>query len=93
MRIILLFLSCVCISFTAFAQDTVAIPKGVKYKKTSDVINNKAKDLILKELTSNGTYNLFDSIVIIGPALWDRYSKIKNIAVILCIILQEANCF
>ncbi len=67
------------ISATAFAQE---IPKGVVYKKASDTINQKAKNLILQELSKKGTYNLFDSLVIIGPALWDRYSKIKSIAAI-----------
>jgi hypothetical protein len=66
-------------SIVAFAQE---IPKGVVYKKTSDTNNQKAKDLIIQELSSNGTYKLFDSIVIIGPALWDRYAKIKNIKAI-----------
>jgi hypothetical protein len=67
------------VTVTAFAQD---IPKGVVYKKTTDANNQKAKDLILQELGTKGTYSLFDSIVIIGPALWDRYSKIKNLAAI-----------
>jgi hypothetical protein len=67
------------VSVTAFAQD---IPKGVVYKKTSDANNQKAKDLIIQELSTKGTYNLFDSMVIIGPALWDRYAKIKDIKAI-----------
>ena len=70
------------ISVNCLAQDTVAIPKGIVYKKASTIINDKAKNLIIKELTVAGAYELFDSTLIIGPSLWDRYSKIKKIAAI-----------
>lgn len=77
-------LTCLFITlFTnAFPQNNEPkIPKGVVYQKKPDNINKKAQELIAAELsTKNNSYNLFDSILIIGPILWEKYSKIPIIA-------------
>lgn len=71
----------VILSLLTQAQDTVKIPQGVIYKTTTKSINNTAKKLIAAELSTDSTnYNLFDSILIVGPILWERYSSIPNIA-------------
>lgn len=67
-------------SITAFAQDPIVIPKGVKYKKIDEKINDYAKKKLIKELNkSTVAYSLFDKALYIGPNLWQRY---KNIEVI-----------
>jgi hypothetical protein len=62
------------ISFSLIAQDSLVIPKGVVYKKTSTDINTKARALLLQELNAKTvTYALSEGAVFIGPRLWNRY--------------------
>ncbi|MFT3980442.1 MAG: hypothetical protein QM687_11780 [Ferruginibacter sp.] len=68
------------LSVNSYSQDTSNIPQGIVYKNAPNAVNTNAKQLISKELSANGDFSLFDSVVIIGPALWDRYSRIDNIA-------------
>jgi hypothetical protein len=71
------------VSKKAFAQDTMNIPKGIVYKKAIGEINNKAQELISNELSvKTVSYSLFDSIVVIGPVLWEKYSNIQPITAI-----------
>lgn len=62
------------------AQDKdINIPKGVVYKKNFDFINNKAIEVIKKELNSPD-YSLFEDMVYCGPNIWNRYKNNSNIS-------------
>lgn len=68
------------VSNKSFSQDTMNIPNGIVYKKTTEEINKKAEDIIRNELNSSTTtYELFDKIMYIGPILWKRYQNISAI--------------
>jgi hypothetical protein len=54
------------LSLVTLAQD-INVPKGVVYKYSSDKINNKAKEVIKKELSNSSTYIFFDKLVYCGP--------------------------
>lgn len=83
LRIILIHFLFVIAAGKSFSQNTMIIPKGVIYKKAPDPVNKKAKELILVELSAkNLSYSLFDSILIVGPILWEKYSSIPPIAAI-----------
>jgi hypothetical protein len=53
----------------------VDIPKGIVYKYCDSTINEKAKLLVEKELSSSRNYSLNGGIVFIGPVLWSRYKN------------------
>lgn len=64
-----------------FAEaQTVDIPEGVIYKYANDKINNQAKEIIKRELSSNSSYSLFDKLVYCGPNLWKRYKNIPSVS-------------
>ncbi|HKC67855.1 MAG TPA: hypothetical protein VKG26_06460 [Bacteroidia bacterium] len=51
------------------------IPEGVRYKPTTDKVNQKAEQLLRKELGPKPSYKLFNIMLCIGPALWDIYKE------------------
>jgi hypothetical protein len=55
----------------------VNIPNGVTYHKTSDTNNNDAKKLIIKSIESKESKLIFESTVMIGPNLWQKYLNSK----------------
>ncbi|TAJ04855.1 hypothetical protein DMA11_23770 [Marinilabiliaceae bacterium JC017] len=60
------------ISINAFAQID-SIPENVVYKKNLDVVNNKAKEVILQEI-KNPSYSLFKDNLYCGPNFWHKYN-------------------
>lgn len=51
------------------------IPQGIVYKKTTDSVNNLAKNILAKELSNRHSILLFDKRMYVGPHLWNRYKK------------------
>ncbi|MCP9751024.1 hypothetical protein [Ferruginibacter sp. HRS2-29] len=80
MRKILLLVLFLFQNLLSNAQSNVSVPKGIAYKRAPETVNKKAAKLLLEELQNSNTFNLFDSIMIIGPNLWKRYSKIPSLA-------------
>ncbi len=74
---ILLLLS----SLGATAQvDSITIPPGVKYKYCKPEIFEKAKQLATAELGAKPKYKLINDIMFVGPTLWSRYKKVKELS-------------
>jgi hypothetical protein len=68
------------LSLLAFTySQTVSIPKGIKYKVTSNTNNDKAKLLLKNVITKNLSDSIFDNVCYIGPILWVRYKEIDSI--------------
>jgi len=67
-----------CESYNLGAQ-IITIPEGVIYKYTNDTINEAVKLLLNNEIKYKPNYSLFDSLLFIGPSLWERYKKIDSI--------------
>jgi hypothetical protein len=66
------------IAFSGRAQQIV-VPKGIVYKYVDSLSNEKAKALIIKELSDSVNYLLDMGIVFIGPVLWSRYKSIPSL--------------
>lgn len=68
-------------SFSGFAQKSypIEIPKGVVYKYCDSATYEKAKVILMQELTKQPTYELNGSIMFIGPVLWARFQKVKEL--------------
>lgn len=69
------------VSFSGFAQKSypIDIPKGVAYKYCDSVTFEKAKVLVMQELTKQPTYELNGRMMFVGPVLWARFQKIKEL--------------
>lgn len=65
----------------SFAQkiETIKIPKGVVYNYCDNKIIEKAKKLIVNNLSESNDYELLQSHLIIGPELWKRFKDSKKI--------------
>ncbi len=63
------------LSLSTSAQ--VEIPKGVIYHKTTEAKNDQAKKLINQAIESKDCKNIFESTLMIGPNLWQKYLKSK----------------
>jgi hypothetical protein len=61
-----------CLAYSANAQQ---IPAGVRYKKASDEINQKAKSILESALMAKADAvnleSISDGIIVCGPLLWD----------------------
>ncbi|WP_157446960.1 hypothetical protein [Cytophaga aurantiaca] len=68
-------------SFSGFAQKSspIDIPKGVAYKYCDSVTYEKAKVLVMQELTKQPTYELTGKVMFVGPVLWARFQKVKEL--------------
>jgi hypothetical protein len=76
-KIIILFLfSFVTLHGISQQIDSIKVPRRVVYKYCEPSLVQKACELVKNELTGAPTYNLHNSIVFIGPVLWNRYKKI-----------------
>lgn len=79
-----LFLSLVALLVTQvlLAQEIekITIPQGVVYKYSDAPTYEKAKNLILKELSDSQEYSLTGQpMMFIGPVLWKSFKKIKSL--------------
>jgi len=71
-----LFAAC-CVLCSVAAEEEVQIPPGVRYTKTSDEINERARKLISAAFTAKASekdvFGLFsDKLLICGPGLWSE---------------------
>ena len=69
MKNLILLLIFLFISSGGYAQE---IPDGVRYKKASEDVNNRAKAGLEKALSTPETFpsNLFRETTVVGPMLW-----------------------
>ncbi len=66
--------------FVSFSQnDSLIIPKGVNYSTAEAKVNQEAIKAIQNELNAP-SYLLFDDMLYMGPNLWERYGKLKEIS-------------
>ena len=74
MKHLLFSLSLAAFVTVVIAEDSLKIPKGVRYEKTTDEINKAAKSLALARFSGNtkdeDILSLFETMVICGPGLW-----------------------
>ena len=66
------------LSLAASAQkiDSVALPRGVVYHYCSPATLEKARKVLLKELTGTAPVDFNAGTLIVGPALWARYKDV-----------------
>ena len=69
----------VTVSFSVYARqvEKIEIPQGVVYKYCDSVTYEKAKSLIMEELSDSPKYTLNKGVMFIGPVLGGRYEKVK----------------
>lgn len=79
-----IFLLLLCLTGLAQAQagHELTIPRGVVYNYGRESLNDSAKALITAELKGQPTYSLIGRILIVGPELWTRFSKVKQLKAI-----------
>jgi len=79
-KIILIIL--VILNYSIYAQkvEKVDKPERVVYNYCKMKIFEKAKDIVTKELKEQPEYTLTDKILFVGPVLWTRLSKIKELS-------------
>lgn len=74
MKIKLTYLLIIFGIFNSYSQ-SVEIPKGVNYHKTSEANNKEAKKLIQEAIVSKDFRPIFETTVMIGPNLWTSYLR------------------
>jgi hypothetical protein len=81
MKTICLCLFMLSVSWQLVAQEIekIEIPKGVVYKYCAPGIYENAKTLVNKELSDTPEYSFCGQMMIIGPVLWTRFGKIKEL--------------
>jgi hypothetical protein len=57
----------------------IKIPKGIVYNYCDTAVYENAKNEILKELSEKENYALVGKMMFIGPMLWKRFSKNKEL--------------
>lgn len=62
---------------TAQDIEKIKIPKGVTYNYCDSKTIENAKKLITEELIDSTKFELSDSMLIVGPQLWNRFKNIK----------------
>jgi len=77
-KIYLLFSLITINSISAQNIETINIPKGVVYNYADNNLNDKAKQLIIKNLEKN-KYSILEERLIVGPELWKRFQKIEKL--------------
>ncbi|TPD66862.1 hypothetical protein [Flavobacterium microcysteis] len=77
-KIYLLFSLITINSISAQNIETINIPKGVVYNYVDNNLNDKAKQLIIKNLEKN-KYSILEEHLIVGPELWKRFQKIEKL--------------
>ncbi|MEY5047730.1 MAG: hypothetical protein RLZZ175_1089 [Bacteroidota bacterium] len=77
----ILILILLTLSIQVFAQQNnkVDLPKGVIYKYCDSITFQNAKKIIIDELDKNPNYILSDDITFVGPILWSRFKKSKEL--------------
>ncbi|MFA7231860.1 MAG: hypothetical protein WC071_11375 [Victivallaceae bacterium] len=74
MKHLLFVLTVFCLITAILADDIQKIPQGVRYKETTDEINNAAKSLALSRFSADtrneDILSLFGPMLICGPGLW-----------------------
>lgn len=65
----------------SFAQDidSIKIPKGVVYNYSDNKLIEEAKKTITDNLSNKNDYSLLKENMVVGPQLWKRFKKNKNI--------------
>lgn len=81
MKQFLLLLSSLCIIST-YAQnpEKIKVPSHVVYKYCEKKKFDEALEMVKTELSDKKSYALCGSMTIIGPVLWNRYSKISALS-------------
>jgi hypothetical protein len=77
-KLLLVFL--VTLNCHTYAQKTekIDIPKRVVYNYCKPKIYEEAKEIVTKELSDQLEYSLVERILMVGPVLWTRYSKVDE---------------
>lgn len=80
-KILLTTLLCsLCFALAAQEIEKIAVPGGVVYKYAAPGVYEKAKQLLRRELSDSTEYTFIGSpMLIIGPEMWKRFSKIKSV--------------
>ncbi|TDO69814.1 hypothetical protein EV143_11451 [Flavobacterium chryseum] len=80
----ILLITFVLVNFLSRAQqiETITIPNGIVYNYCNPKVIEKAKKLIIDNLSNTNGYKIVQDNLIIGPELWKRFKdkeKIQNI--------------
>jgi hypothetical protein len=84
MRRALLILAACCFSFACFAEGDPVVPPGIRYKRASAELNNKAREKLTKVFSADATdkdvLSLFEDSLICGPCLCREIKKDPDLA-------------
>jgi len=73
------FLSIWTISATGQQTEKIEVPNGVVYKYCDSATYERAKTIVLQELSGAPAYTLTKGVCFIGPVLWSRYGKVASL--------------
>ncbi len=75
-KLFLIFLLVSGIKLIAQKIEEINIPEGIVYQYCKPKLFEKAKKLIINELSEDPDYSICSDIMIIGPTLWSRFEKV-----------------
>jgi hypothetical protein len=77
-----LFILLLVFSCQIYAQKTekINVPDRVVYKYCKPKVLEKAKTIVVNELSDKSENTLTEKILFVGPILWTRFSKIESLA-------------
>jgi hypothetical protein len=58
--------------------EKIDVPKRVVYNYCKTKICEEAKEIVMRELSDKFEYTLVERLLMVGPVLWTRYSKIDE---------------